>query len=265
MHLLEQKFRKIHKKSYKAFKELTKKTFMFDNYSISFDHIQGDPFAFPSKITVSLPLQISGFPEILYNNSIKSIAFRDVLSRVVADKMQSISAASRGSGGSGTFLINHGTQKILNRNSVIFSANSKNKKSLLLRILVGLPANGRRIAGEEAVTMFFEELPKIMENSCFWSNLDHDYFFDLVELIQKQEKIRQNLRDEGLVAFVADKSILPRRPGIDDRPLKNGVPFKSPESMRITISFREGTEVTGMGIKEGASFLVVVFKENLHY
>ncbi len=255
MHPLEQIFKKIHKKSYKAYKELTKKTFTFENYSISFDHIQGDPFAGPSKITASVPLAILGIPEETYNNTIKSIAFRDALSRVFAKNVHSIAAGNRGSGGSGSFTINNGTQKILNRNSVVFGQNRENKKSLLFRVLVGLPAYGRRIAGDQAVTMFFDELPRIIEKSTLWKNLDHEYFFDFVEIIQKQEKIRQELRDGGLIAFIADNSILPRRSGVDDRPLKNGVPFKSPESMRITVSFNEGTEVTGMGIKEGVTII----------
>jgi predicted ABC-class ATPase len=101
------------------------------------------------------------------------------------------------SGGSGSFAINNGTQKILNRNSVVFGQNRKNKKSLLYRVLVGLPAYGRRIAGDQAVTMFFDELPKIIKKSSLWKNLDHDYFLDFIELIQKQEKIRQKLRDRG--------------------------------------------------------------------
>ena len=39
----------------------------------------------------------------------------------------------------------------------------------------------------------------------------------------------------GLVAFVGNGSILPRESGVSDKPMKNAVPFKSPESLSVTI------------------------------
>ena len=46
--------------------------------------------------------------------------------------------------------------------------------------------------------------------------------------------IRQQLSKNNLVTFIANGSILPRKSGIDPRPLEtDAIPFKSPESLEI--------------------------------
>ena len=45
------------------------------------------------------------------------------------------------------------------------------------------------------------------------------------ELAVDQEYIREQLKKEGLIAFVADGSILPRESGVSQRPMKDAVPF----------------------------------------
>ncbi|MDD1763110.1 MAG: ABC-ATPase domain-containing protein, partial [Methanobacteriaceae archaeon] len=54
----------------------------------------------------------------------------------------------------------------------------------------------------------------------------------------------------------ADGSILPRRTGVCSQPLKDSVPFKSPESLQVTITTPNQGEVTGMGIPEGVTLIV---------
>ena len=41
----------VHKKSYPAYKAL-KGSYQFNNYILSIDHVQGDPFASPSHISI---------------------------------------------------------------------------------------------------------------------------------------------------------------------------------------------------------------------
>jgi len=53
-----------------------------------------------------------------------------------------------------------------------------------------------------------------------------------VESIEDQEFLRAKLKGKGLVAFIGNGSILPRRSGGDERPLRPGayqvvIPFHS--------------------------------------
>jgi predicted ABC-class ATPase len=72
-----------------------------------------------------------------------------------------------------------------------------------------------------------------------------------------QEYIREKMKYEGLCAFVADNSILPRESGISSKPMKRGaVPFKSPDSLKVSFDLPDGATITGMGIKEGITLIV---------
>lgn len=58
---LQQLLHSIDHKSYPAYKSL-KGTYRFPAYTLSIDHVQGDPFASPSHISVQVPLKRAGFP-----------------------------------------------------------------------------------------------------------------------------------------------------------------------------------------------------------
>src|SRR5699024_11829264 len=68
--------------------------------------------------------------------------------------------------------------------------------------------------------------------------------------------IRQELAKRNLIGFVANDSILPRKSGVSDQPLKNAVPFSSPENLAIQLELPSGKTVKGMGIPEGITLIV---------
>ena len=69
---------------------------------------------------------------------------------------------------------------------------------------------------------------------------------------------RQQLASKGLVAFVADGSVLPRRSGASDLPMESdrAVPFTSPPSLRVTLQVPNKGTMTGMGIPQGVTLIV---------
>jgi len=69
--------------------------------------------------------------------------------------------------------------------------------------------------------------------------------------------LRGLLLQNDLAAFVADNSILPRRSGIDDRPLEEkAIPFISPESLSRTFTLPNRGQVSGLGIPRGVTLIV---------
>ena len=72
-----------------------------------------------------------------------------------------------------------------------------------------------------------------------------------MELSVDQQYIREQLKEQGLVAFLADKAVLPRESGVSAKPMKGAVPFASPESMKVTMDLPYAGKITGMGIKKG--------------
>ena len=249
MHRLKTMFQRLDNNSYKLYKSLNGE-FNFPEFSLRFDRIQADPFAAPSKLSLKLNLKRAGFPSVFYDNALHSRAFRDALSRVLAKNIRRIAKLKRGTGNSGVFAVNHGTQKILERNHMLITGDD-----LVLHLHAGMPAFGRRIAGRQAEEMFFDELPKIIGESFVWQKLDSRYFYSFINLVDKQNAIRQALPKRGLVSFIADGSNPARASGVDDGPLEGAVKFKSPDTLRMTIPLPDGKSVTGMGIPEGVTLI----------
>jgi len=125
-----------------------------------------------------------------------------------------------------------------------------------VRFEMGMPARGRRIMGKAAQKIIFEQLPKIVEKSIIYDNLKKEALKEQIVLVLDQEYIRKILKENELVAFVANDSILPRENGISDKPMKNAVKFKSPEKFEITLNLPSGKEVSGMGIPKGITLIV---------
>ena len=144
------------------------------------------------------------------------------------------------------------SQEILERTSF-----KVDEKQLEARLEIGLPASGRRILANNAIKMFFEGLPKVVNLSMFSSAIDLKALKEQIQAVLNQEYIREIMMSEGLCAFVADNSILPRESGISSKPMKVGaVPFKSPESLKVSFDLPDGNTITGMGIKEGITLIV---------
>ena len=77
-----------------------------------------------------------------------------------------------------------------------------------------------------------------------------------VALKLDQIYIRQQLETEHLVAFVANGSILPRKSGVSDAPMKGAIQFTSPKKFEHTFNLPSGRSVTGMAIPQGITLIV---------
>ncbi|MCB0226189.1 MAG: ATPase, partial [Anaerolineae bacterium] len=97
---LQRQLYRIDGKSYPAYKDIRGR-YDFDDVTLFIDHVQGDPFAAPSRLRVRLPMAAAGFPPETYRNRSRLIALRDFLARRFSDACRTLSDRSRGSGKSG--------------------------------------------------------------------------------------------------------------------------------------------------------------------
>jgi predicted ABC-class ATPase len=263
---------RIDGRGYKAYRDI-RGTYGFEGYTLFVDYVQGDPFASPSRIRVRIPLSRAGFPAYTFSSPIRryaaqknpalqsstrEIALRDFVTRAFDESCQRssdrrTSRRNRGTGKSGLIDIDHPGQEILERSSIVMTDDS-----VEARFVMGLPAFGRRIAARHAQEMFFEELPRIVERSLLFSSLPREVLYRHIETYEDADVLRGELDAMGLVAFVADGSILPRASGIDPRPLSRGkvVPFLSPPSLRREVELPNRGRITGMGIPKGVTLIV---------
>lgn len=247
---LRQQLRSINRKSYPAYKGL-KGLYHFGNYILSIDHVQGDPFASPSHVSIQISHRDAGFPVEYYKNTLTGTTLCDYLTRQFEKQVSQYSFRAKGSGKSGLLTVSHCGQEILSRTACEIT-----EKGITARFFVGFPANGRTINATELEKILFDFLPVCIQKSFFYSSLNAKELQNYIELAEDQEFIRQTLPAKNLCAFIADGSILPRESGISSRPMKASVPFTSPDSLRISINLPHKGKITGMGIPKGITLIV---------
>ena len=106
--------------------------------------------------------------------------------------------------------------------------------------------------------MFFNELPKVIEHSCLYKNLPADELHEFVTLYEDASYIRDKLPELGLVAFIGNGAILPRRSGVSELPMSpdRAVVFKAPHSLELELDTLNHGKLRGMGIPKGVTLIV---------
>lgn len=249
---LRQLLNRIDHRGYPAYKD-TKGAYQFGKYVLSIDHVQGDPFAAPSKLNVKVPGRIAGFPQELYDKAYKRIALQDYLTRNFWSQTDQYSFQAKGSGKSGIITVTRCGQEVLERTAC--TIDEKNG-DVIIRFEVGFPANGRTINARELIKILYDFLPVCVEKALCYRRLNPEKVQKVMELAIDQETIRESLKKQNLVAFVANGAILPRESGVSQRPMKRAVPFVSPKSMEVVMELPYKGRITGMGIREGVTLIV---------
>jgi predicted ABC-class ATPase len=247
---LRDRLKALDGQSYKAYKSL-RGHYRFPTFTLYIDYVQGDPFAAPSQFRVVVPQTIAGFPSDLYTTESRRIALEDYLIRQFHQHARQFSS-DRGSGKSGLIAITVPSQAILPR-----SAAAVSPQAVEVRFVVGLPAFGRRIAGFQAADLLCDDIPDLVDAALLYPHLDPDALKAHCDCAENADWLRAQLRDRQLVAFVADGAILPRRSGVDERPLKAAtVPFQSPASLQVQFTLPNGETMSGMGVPQGITLIV---------
>lgn len=246
---LRQQLSSIHQKSYPAYKTL-KGIYDFKHFLLSIDHVQGDPFASPSHLSVQVPAKIAAFPAFCFSAKNIRIAVQDYILRKFSQQLSIYNFKAKGSGKSGSISTSVCGQKVLERTACEISSDF-----VTVRFTVGFPANGRTINAFELEKILFEFLPSCVEKSLLYKNLSPKAVESVVFLAEDQEFLRQELKKRQLVAFVANHSILPRESGIFQKPMKNAVPFQSPASLETEITLPHRGKIKGMAIPQGITLI----------
>ncbi len=241
---------RIDGKNYRSYKELEGE-YDFGSYTLSIDHVQGDPFASPSRIRVIVHQPTSKFPKELFNNKTKNIAVADYLTREFYSNINRCNEKVFGSGKSGLISISRCPQEILNRTSIIID-----EDKIEARFYVGFPARGRSVLSGELDKILYNVIPSIVEKTLIYKNINSEKLINRVKLVEDQESIRRTLRQKGLVAFIANGSRLPRESGISTKVLKGGIAFVSPKELEVEFDTESKGKICGMGIKEGVTLIV---------
>jgi predicted ABC-class ATPase len=242
---------RIDRKGYGAYKDLHG-SYDLGPFFLFIDRVQRDPFAPPSLVRVRT--KDNRFGPDLFENPVRRVGFEDFLTRAVEEAIRNVVRGNRGSGGSGRVEVQHPSQVVLPRTSIVVT-----REHVEARVAVGLPARGRSADARAARTVLLEELPEVVRRALVSApegGVDEGRAGFHVETVEDADHLRRRLPGLGLVAFVADGSVLPRESGASDRPLREGaVPFEGPEELRVSVELPNRGGISGMGIPEGVTLV----------
>ena len=145
------------------------------------------------------------------------------------------------------------SQAILDRTALLIDHNC-----IELRFTVGLPAWGRKIAGQEAIQLLCKQIPQWVDKSLRWSSLDAEATQTHIQTAEDAIALRDQLQPNGWVAFIANGAILPRSSGVSDRPLtQSPQPFNCPvPPWRSPLDTPHSGKISGLAIPEGVTLIV---------
>lgn len=163
------------------------------------------------------------------------------------------------------------TQHVIEQTAVRINTNG----DVCAQFTINLPARGRTIQGHRAVEIFDKTLPLLVTKTLVYISLNASDVTRHVLNVEDQEWVRSCLDIRGLIAFVPDGAVLPRKSGADDKPMtdktatdnngdKSGggptpplVRFLSPDTLRVTFDLPNMKKtLAGIGIRKGITLIV---------
>lgn len=239
---LASKLKQINGAGYPAYKSI-KGQYNYEDFSLTIEHVQGDPFAAPSRISIITEIEQFGISLSDTISPSRRCGYEDGIHRSFWSSLRKM-GKSRGSGKSGKWGMLRPGQEILPRTACEITG-----REVCIRFTAGLPAAGRRILADECIEMFMSELPVIARKAFHKKNLS--FWKSHADASEDQDFLRDQLSKNKWIAFIAEGSNLPRSSGVDDTPLAEGVRWVSPESLKATVTLPHRESISGTAIPEG--------------
>lgn len=236
-----------------SYQKLLNKAYYNDCYRIRFMHLQSSPGAFPASVCrFSLKIAEFGLASWCLSSAPRKMATADYLLRALHAGVIRHARQNRGAQGSGSFQPLVLPPQVLERNLVRF-----NKTDVQITFRISLPgSHDNRAIGRQAVRMFANELPEIAD-SLIASAAQTAQLREHCNVVEDMVVLQNQLTRYGLVAFVGDGAILPRRSAVSQAPLTdNAVVCCAPQQLAVEVTLPNAGRVRGLGIRPGVNVLI---------
>ena len=191
------------------------------DFTVIVDRIPPDPFAGPAKVRLVASLEFTGLDLELVETRAGRVAVEDWLGRRAQETIvQLLVPGERVRSGGRPVRLQEIGAAVLERSACRITENS-----VELRLMVDLPASGRRIRGKQAEELFRVDFPRLATACLLFSQRANLQTRRAVENVEDHLAMQEELRRRGLVAFVADGSLLARASGAggdEDAPRRDG-------------------------------------------
>lgn len=223
----------------------------YGDFTLAIDHVQADPFAPPTALRAYATPQAMGLPEEALASPDARLAAADFLARAFDEAIRARGARDVSIARAGALILQRSYASVLpDRVEVRFQAK--------------LPARGRTILGKSAARLFDVDVPNVVMDCFDFVSHDPDttrkrsHLLAHIASYEDHRALQEQLEANGWVTFVADDSLLARRSGVSEAPLTGDgvVAFRSPDSLRASVSLPHAGDVSGMAIPRGLTLIV---------
>ncbi len=223
----------------------------YGDFTLAIDHVQADPFAPPTALRAYATPQAMGLPEEALASPDARLAAADFLARAFDEAIRARGARDVSIARAGALILQRSYASVL-------------PDRVEVRFQVKLPARGRTILGKSAARLFDVDVPNVVMDCFDFVSHDPDTTRKRSRLLahiasyEDHRALQEQLETNGWVTFVADDSLLARRSGVSEAPLTGDgvVAFRSPDSLRVSVSLPHAGEVSGMAIPRGLTLIV---------
>lgn len=259
-------------RSYAAYKAIVGRYEAPEGWVLHIDRVQSDPYAPPTRIHIDIPADLPGL-EILQSEGLLSTADRRL---ALADFLtRELHAGFRGT----ELSIAAPGQEILERSSIVLrpddDASEQHEQhsdhaeraqdtstltashwTIEVRARIALPAQGRSIQGRAAARIVSLDLVRALAGALDLRGQRAERLREHVATLEDHRALSAIVQERGWVSFLADGAMLPRRSGVSDEPLPDGVPLSAPESLSAVVELPHAGTVRGTAVGTGVTLIV---------
>jgi predicted ABC-class ATPase len=238
---------------FKAYQELLDQSFYHTSFRFEFIHVQGSPGAFPASVgRLSMDQSELGLHPDCLSTDARRMGASDYLLRAFQRSVDAHTRRNRGARGSGSYQTLHLPPEVLERNVVHWDAGR-----VRIAFHISLPgSNDNRVLGRQAADMLTGELAAVVQD--FKASVRRGAELRRhCDVIEDWVHMQNMLPSYGLIAFIGDGAILPRRTGASQAPLEEGaVVFRAPDQMAVEVDLPNAGSMRGLGIRPGVNVLI---------
>lgn len=212
----------------------------------------GQPVELPElPVVVRVSHPVAGFPEGLISTPIRRTALEDLLTRKLAEAIQG-QATFDGQGVARKRIVSpRPGQKILPRSTIQIADDYTD-----IRLTILVPMQRGRIDGDACQTVFFDDLPMVVQESLLYCNMNAEEVEAFVALMEDADHIRQSLPGLGLVGFVGAGSLLARQPGTDIPDYESEQTLAVDPSAQLSLDLPHQGNINGLGLATGVTLIL---------
>ena len=250
---LSARLHKLDGQPFEAYRELLNQRFCHPSFRVELVHVQGSPGAFPASVgRLSMDqTELELDPDCL-STEVRRMAASDFLLRTFQRSVVAHTRPNRGVRGSGSYQVLRLPPEVLERNVVRCEAGR-----VRIAFHISLPGSiDNRVIGRQAADMLTGELAAVVQDfkASVRCNARVKRHCDVIEDWMHMQNM---LPRYGLIAFIGDGAVLPRRNGASQAPLEEGaIVFRAPDQMAVEVDFPNAGPVRGLGIRPGVNVLI---------